>query len=406
LKIAICVEDFNPSGGVNFITRYANELALDLENEVTLVVRSLNTEPSMHSKTTSLVRILPLIEYRNQPETFALVIATWWGTYDFAFEIESERYVWFVQSLEARFYESNQTLALRASAALRIDIPAITVAPWMNEFLEFPGRTSKIYSTTNGVNKDIFYFDGIPSSSPVEEPLIIVLEGSSAWFKGLTNSIDGIALVEFPITLKWFSISNEFPSYLVEKLQSNRFIDLELIPRVSQEQFADHLRQADVLVKSSKVEGMPGPHIEAFHCGCTGIYTNVTGIDEFARHLINCLISNFDDPGSITKWLTLLNNDREFLNSLKLSALESARNWPSDTDSASAFSSAIKEVLERPENSPWKNRRDRIVWIEEVNALGNLLFKPDANAEIPKELKISLASKLYLLRGSEGGQNV
>jgi glycosyltransferase involved in cell wall biosynthesis len=406
LKIAICVEDFNPSGGVNFITRYANELALDLENEVTLVVRSLNTESSMHSKTTSLVRILPLIEYRNQPETFALVVATWWGTYDFAFEIESERYVWFVQSLEARFYESNQTLALRASAALRIDIPAITVAPWMNEFLEFPGRASKIYSTTNGVNKDIFYFDGSLNTSSNEDPLRIALEGSSAWFKGLTNSIDGIVLVDFPINLKWFSISNEFPSHLVQKLQSNKFIDLELLPRASQEQFADHLRLADVLVKSSKVEGMPGPHIEAFHCGCTGIYTNVTGIDKFAKHAINCLISNFDDPGSITKWLTLLNNDREFLNSLKLSALECARNWPADTESASAFSSAIRDVLERPENSPWKDSKERLVWVEKINTLGNLLFKPDANVEIPKELKISLASRLYLLGRSEGGNNV
>ena len=402
LKIAICVEDFNPSGGVHFIVRYAEGLSASANNEITLIARSVNTESKLHALVDPRIRIIPLTEFRNEPESFDLVIATWWGTYDFAFEIEAFRYAWFIQSLESRFYDSNPTLAIRANKVQLVDIPAITVAPWIKEYLEFPQRKSKIYTTTNGVNKKMFYPAALSLKAESNAPLRVVVEGSAVWFKGIAATIQGISQVSFPIFLEWFSITGEFPDPLVKLIRENRMIEMDLISGASQEKFSQHLRMSDVLVKSSKVEGMPGPYIEAFHCGITGIYSNVTGIETFARHTINCLVSNFDDPSSITKWLAILNDDREFLADLKASAVETANAWPSDSDSMTEFINAINDILENEPVFPWKSKTERFKWIKEISHLAENMSQDYLLRKVPLKLEISPTAKRYLTTNSNG----
>lgn len=392
-RIVLCIENFKPSGGVNFITYYASQLSKVATFDVTIVARNVTGNQSLDIFSQENLRILSLEDFQNFPQDFDLVIGTHWGTFDFTFLLDSSRYAWFVQSLESRFYGAHQTnFALRANAVLHIDIPAITVAPWLAEYLEFEGRTSKIYKTTNGVDKSVFY----PKTTLVPNsalPLKIVVEGSQTWYKGLENTIEGISKVAFEAEVTWFSITNEFPESFVEILRANKLLSLKMQGNASQYDFSASLRDADVLVKSSKVEGLPGPHIEAFHCGCTGIFTNVTGIEQFAKHLVNCVLCSFDDPGSITSWLTILNNDRNLLSALKWNALETAKYWPSQNESAQNFVHAVEEILTSDITQPWLDKSDRLNWAKRISQVGNGAL---LNEQVPQKMEISQLAIEYL----------
>jgi glycosyltransferase involved in cell wall biosynthesis len=402
-KVAICVEDFNPSGGVNFITHYAIQLAQSIKYDVTIVARNITANTDLDVFSNGTIRVLSLEQITKSPIDFDLSIGTWWGTFDFAFCIDAQKYAWFVQSLESRFYEYDQIQALKAAAAFRIDVPAITVSPWIAEYLKFDGRNSKIYETTNGVDKSIF-FSPKDVASPVDNAkLRIVIEGSTAWFKGLKNTIQGISNISFQADVFWFSISNDFPSELVDQIEANSFLNLKMFGSTTQGEFAEVLRNADVLIKSSKVEGLPGPHIEAFHCGCTGIFTQVTGIGQFASHLVNCIICGFDDPGSITKWLTILNSDRNLLSSLKQEAIETSKVWPSITESAAAFVTAVKDILESNSAVPWESKAERLAWVQSTKEIGSevITVKP-----LNLTLEVSdLALEYLQLRAGNNNEN-
>ena len=370
-KVAICVEDFNPSGGVNFITHYAIQLAQSMKHDVTIVARNMTGNANLDVFSNGKIKVLSLDQIQKSPRDFDLSVGTWWGTFDFAFSLDAKKYAWFVQSLESRFYESDQIQALKAAAAIRIDVPAITVSPWIAEYLKFDGRNSQIYETTNGVDKSIFFLPKDVALHVNNAKLRIVIEGSTAWFKGLKNTIQGISNITFQADVFWFSISNDFPSELVDQIEANSFLNLKMFGSTTQEEFADVLRNSDLLIKSSKVEGLPGPHIEAFHCGCTGIFTQVTGIEQFASHLVNCIICGFDDPGAITKWLAILNGDRNLLRSLKQAAIETSNIWPSINESAAVFVKAVKDILESSSTSPWESRAERLAWVQKIKEIGN-----------------------------------
>ena len=64
-----------------------------------------------------------------------------------------------------------------------------------------------------------------------------------------------------------------------------------LSPDEMREQYARH----DVLLKLSRVEGLPLPLVEACHVGVPCVVTPFTGHDEVIRHGENGLVVGFDD---------------------------------------------------------------------------------------------------------------
>ncbi len=80
---------------------------------------------------------------------------------------------------------------------------------------------------------------------------------------------------------------------------------------VSQAQLAALYAESDVLLKLSRVEGMFGPPLEAFHKGATCVVTPVTGHDEYIVHGENGLVVDWDDPPGTTRALELLARDRD-----------------------------------------------------------------------------------------------
>src|SRR5262249_56640068 len=72
------------------------------------------------------------------------------------------------------------------------------------------------------------------------------------------------------------------------------------------------LRDFDVLLKLSRVEGVFGPPLEMFSQGGTAICSAVSGSDEYMMHGRNCLLVDRLNERRAVRYLALLNEDRKY----------------------------------------------------------------------------------------------
>jgi hypothetical protein len=114
---------------------------------------------------------------------------------------------------------------------------------------------------------------------------------------------------------------------------------------LSHEEVARRLSRTHVLLKLSRVEGMAGPPLEAFHMGATAVLTPMTGHDEYARHGHNALIVGYDDPSGTTRALDLLSRNREVLHALRVNAFRTASEWPDWHTSTCAMADALERIV-------------------------------------------------------------
>jgi Glycosyl transferases group 1 len=106
--------------------------------------------------------------------------------------------------------------------------------------------------------------------------------------------------------------------------------------------------ETDVLLKLSRVEGMSGPPLEAFHCGATCVVTPVTGHDEYVEHGWNGMVVDWDDERGTAGMLDLLARDRRLLHFLRTNAIVTARGWPSWAQSTQFMALALEMIRARP----------------------------------------------------------
>jgi hypothetical protein len=106
------------------------------------------------------------------------------------------------------------------------------------------------------------------------------------------------------------------------------------------------------VLKLSRVEGMAGPPLEGFHRGATCLTTPVTGHDEYLADGRNALLTSFDDERGTSRLLDLLARDRRLLHELRVSALRTARSWPSTEQSTAMFLLALRRIVAAPSPDP------------------------------------------------------
>jgi len=107
-----------------------------------------------------------------------------------------------------------------------------------------------------------------------------------------------------------------------------------------------------VLLKLSRVEGMFGPPLEAFHRGTTCVVTPVSGHDEYVVHGENGLVVDWDDTPGTARALDLLAGDRSLLHRLRHGALATARAWPSWEQQGQAMALALRALVREPRADP------------------------------------------------------
>lgn len=333
-KILFLVGSLGISGGTNLILNYAKCLA-DSGAEVYLsnligVKNDAQWHPAFHD-----IHVLESSE--AQSILFDLVIATWWPTVYELHKYKTVRYLYFVQSLEHRFAWNSIDLKSEYMAARSylFNLPIITVADWLQNFL-ICNSQSPVWFIRNGIDKKLF---------PLREPrpklgkLRVLVEGPLGIpMKAVDETLNYLSAIE-NISITHISPTKGTISAKVD--QSQHGINLKDMHSIYE--------NTDLIVKMSRVEGMFGPPLEAFHSGATAVVSKVTGYFEYIRNNRNSLVVDVDDFESMVDKVELLGSDSDLLLNLKYGAYETAKFWPDVTETGTQFANLCYQLLSSKE---------------------------------------------------------
>jgi O-antigen biosynthesis protein len=336
LRVAFLINDLQLSGGVGVVLEHARGLAARDDFDVTLVLAREQEDAAWRYEQLGDASVVDLATAREGD--YDIAVATWWATTYALFSLRAQRYAYFVQSLEDRFY--NQHEAERTPAGLTLDLPVafITEATWIAESISELHPAAQVHVVRNGIDKSVFASPGAPS--PSDGPLRVLVEGPlTSWFKHVPDALRAAARMTEParVTL----VSGEHAH--AKGLPYDR-----IVGPLTHREMADEYAQTDVVLKLSSVEGMFGPPLEGMHMGATCVVTPVSGYDEYVRHGVNGLLCDWDDPRGTTRQLDLLARDRELLGQLRSAALATAREWPSWAQQTEAMASALHAIADGP----------------------------------------------------------
>jgi glycosyltransferase involved in cell wall biosynthesis len=334
VRIAYLVNDLQLSGGVGVVIHHAREVTRH-GHDVSLVLVREQDLPHWGYDALAGLHVLSLAE--AQAQRFDVAVATWWETTYSLFTIPAERYAYFVQSLEDRFYEPE--MEQRLGAALTLDLPVafITEARWIRDTLAELRPDAPCYFVRNGVDKSVF-----PAAETVvprlEGPLRILIEGNpSVALKGIQDAVASVGAMRARRHVTVVTSEHEaFAGGGVDRVVGP-------VPHV---EMAALYAETDVVLKLSRVEGMFGPPLEGFHLGATCVVTEVTGHEEYVEHGWNGLVADWDDPAGTARLLDRLADDPRELHFLRSNALATAQSWP-DWEQAGQFMTLALERIRR-----------------------------------------------------------
>jgi glycosyltransferase involved in cell wall biosynthesis len=338
MRVAFLVNDLQLSGGIGVVVQHARQLSLLGGWDVTLVLAREEEDASWHGYE-QLAHLHVRSREEALSERYDVAVATWWETTFTLFELAAERYAYFVQSLEDRFYRHDEAERLGASMTLDLPVSFITEARWIRDTLAGLRPDASCYVVRNGIDKDIF----APLERPqpnTSEPLRVLVEGSpSAWFKHVHDAIAATASMREP---------HRLTIVCGERDALGEVVADEIVGPLNHAEMAALYERMDVVLKLSSVEGMFGPPLEGFHRGATCVVTPVTGHDEYVEHGWNGLLTDWEDLHGTARQLDLLARDRELLHLLRTNALETARAWPSWEQASQFMAAALLAIAREP----------------------------------------------------------
>ena len=106
MKACFLVNDLQLSGGIGVVVQHARNLVHDHGFDVTLVLVRPQDDPHWRYESLEGLRVESIAEASH--EHFDVAVATWWKTTFSLFAVPATRYAYFVQSLEDRFYKTDQ----------------------------------------------------------------------------------------------------------------------------------------------------------------------------------------------------------------------------------------------------------------------------------------------------------
>lgn len=266
---------------------------------------------------------------------FDMAIATWWRTVYELYRIKAKHYVYFVQSIESKFYsDEEQGIKMLAEMTYFLDMKVITEATWIKEYLEKYGVDA--YLVHNGIRKDIY-----KATSDTYEKC-----------DGLRILVEGPVDVAFKNVPRTIELVKQSKADEVWLLTSSKVEEYEGVDRVFSQippkDCAKIYRSCDAIVKLSYVEGMFGPPLEMFHCGGTAIVYDVTGHDEYIVNGKNGIVVKTDDEQDVIDSINKLKDDSKYLNKLKKGALKTASEWCSWPESSAKFFDTVTKLNKMP----------------------------------------------------------
>lgn len=331
-KWGILLYDIGISGGANVIFNHAL-YACNQGVDITFVSRQKKTcsDASWHIGTE---RFMYKTIEEAKDEIYDVVIATEWRTAYDIYQLKAEKYVYFVQSVESRFFHNPACfLGYIADNTYHLPFKYITEVGWIKKILyEHYSKEAEI--VLNGIDKDIFKVDGKCVEEKSEDHVRFLIEGSvHNWLKNVATTVR--LCEEAGAEEIWLVTPDNISSYEgVDRVFSQ--VPMSSMPQI--------YRSCDVLVKLSLVEGMFGPPLEMFHCGGTAITYDIEGSDEYIKNGYNALVVKKNDEEGVIKAIKQLINNPDMLNYLKVNAVKTASMWCDWNKSSACFYRHIQKA--------------------------------------------------------------
>ncbi len=335
MKWAILLGSPAISGGSYVIFEHAIRAYKKGEKITIITSGSVDMEELYWHKEAAILEWKTYDEVKN--ETYDILIATWWRTVYEAYRINAKRYIYFVQSIESKFYDSKeQPIIQLAEATYMLPFEIITEANWIKNYLVDYYNKSP-YLVHNGIRKDIYTSEGKCYAAREKEKLRILVEGPvDVGYKNIPKTIR--LCMESEADEIWLMTSSDISEYPgVDRVFSR--VPIFETPEV--------YRSCDVIIKLSYVEGMFGPPLEMYHCGGTSITYDVTGHDEYIIHEKNGLVVKTDNDKKVIEYINKLKRDRGYLEELINGAKETAKNWVSWEQASENFLNTVYDISKK-----------------------------------------------------------
>ena len=345
MKIAFFIGLPDISGGSYAI--YEHAIRMNRRGHSVSIITEDTVDPSRYSWHPEVLELEWTTLNSSATVHFDVAIATWWGSIFLLERLSADHYVYFVQSIESRFFEQEdpENYRLREYSIRRdlcestyfYSIPVITEAFWIQQYLE-ENYCSSVQLVRNGIRKDIYQQDGECVAPRSPGKLRVLVEGPvDVFYKNVKKTLD--LCRQSDADEVWLLTPTQIDSYPgVDHVFSQ--VPIHLTPAI--------YRSCDVLVKLSYVEGMFGPPLEMFHCGGTSIVYDVTGNNEYIRHDENAFVVEKDDDAQVVYYLNLLKHNPEILGRLKAGAKNTADTWPDWEESSRLFENALLSIRSGP----------------------------------------------------------
>ena len=253
--------------------------------------------------------------------------------------MDARVYGYLNQSLESRFHaELHHKLLNRQTYALPLLF--LTEARWLVEFIQTVQPQGRVLYVQNGLSREHFP----RARAPAERtgPLRVLVEGPwGVGFKGVPETFEVLQAARAEgvvFDTGWLTSSS---GGVRPQVGGQRVEPIERLPIQHVHQV---LRQYDVLLKLSRVEGMFGPPLEMFSQGGTAITYTVTGSDEYMVHGHNSLLVEPHNRRQIIQYLRLLSTQPAYLAHLRHNALDTARAFPDWDASTHQFLAGLERV--------------------------------------------------------------
>lgn len=336
MRVCFVMQSVSIGGGsyailqhADYLSRHGHQVALAVVDPPDAMVREWH--PAL--------RALPCLDVEDAGRrTFDVVVATYWTSVEPALRLQARHHVYFVQSIESRFYpRARRDLRSAAEASYSLSLPVITEAAWIKDHLE-AAYGSRVWLARNGIDRTVFNTDGPLAAPRRTKGLRVLVEGPlGVAFKNVPRTIR--LAREASVAELWLLTSSPIASYPgVDRVFS----------RVSMARAAEVYRSCDVLLKLSLVEGMFGPPLEMFCCGGTAVVYKVSGFDEYIVPGVNALACDVRDDAAVVDSLHRLEADAELLRSLRAEAAATGSRWPDWSAASARFAECLSEIAEGP----------------------------------------------------------
>jgi hypothetical protein len=208
LNIAFIVGSLGISGGTNIILNHISFLRNNGAKVVIFAIFADEDVPRWH-EVLEKIDIYP-ISAAQQFGKFDVAVFTWWRTIEYLLEIPFKHGVYFVQSIESRFYlRSNQRYVSVVDLTYQLGLSIITVSPWIAFYL-YSEYSVPAVVVPNGIDKAIFNCHGmVEQPKKVSERRVLIEGPLGVEFKQTEYAID-VCKEALPDWDVWLATGSEY----------------------------------------------------------------------------------------------------------------------------------------------------------------------------------------------------